>query len=110
MSKGNKQYRIDGKKWKEAEKYGWDIISVRDNGNLLNGRDSKDVNKNHFVLEKLPKLFNDFYQKVIDEGVAAGIDEDSMVETAEEYLATSLGESLIWFAGEVDPEVLKESK
>ena len=51
-----------------------------------------------------------FAQKVIDEGVAAGIDEDSMVETAEEFLATSLGKSLIWFAGEVDPEVLKESK
>ena len=110
MTKGKKQYMVDRKKWKAAGKYGWDISMVRDNGNLLNGRDVDNVNKTHFVLEQLPKLFNDFYQKVVEEGVKAGIDEDDMIETAEEYLATSLGESLIWFAGEVDPDVLKESK
>lgn len=114
MSKGkktkdvNKRYMVNPDKWDEANKYGWIISMVEDNGNLLRGTDKDNPLMVKFVKDVLPKMFNDFYQVVIDQGVKAGIDEDTMIEMAEEYLATELGSALLWMGAQVDPEVLKE--
>ena len=110
MSKNNKEYQC---KWPEAVDKGWDGYVHEDrNGNLIskgsivNGRDAIG----DFVEKQMPKLYDDFYQLIIDEMEKAGIDNDTAVEWAEELLGPNLGESLAWFAGWARPKLLKEYK
>jgi len=103
-----KQYMVN-KNWEQGIKFGWDCYFAKDNGNLLRECDSDDPGIVSFVENKAPKLFEEFYQKIIGEIEKAGGDPDKAVEFCEELLGPSLGESLLWMAGWTNKELLEES-
>jgi hypothetical protein len=107
MSIGDK-YIID-EKWEEGVKHGWNCYIVKDNGNLISKKKVDPVLM-EFVENKMPELFEDFYQSIIDGIADAGGDPDSAVEFCEELLGPNLGESLVWFAGWVKPELIRKDK
>ena len=106
----NKKYMIDPNKCPAVESEGWAQSIVEDNGWLLNGgyKDQPEMVK--FVKNRLPKLLSRFYDRIIDEAIKDGVDEDYITEAAEEYISGSFGSILLWLVGQVDPDALKEEK
>ena len=102
------QFIID-EKWEEGVKHGWNCYIVKDNGNLINKK-KVDPELIEFVENKMPELFEDFYQSIIDGIADAGGDPDVAVELCEELLAPNLGDTLIWFAGQTNPELIRRNK
>jgi len=113
MAKNEQNEFIIDESWEEGVKHGWNCYIVRDNGNLINKSPRPhegDKELHEFVENKMPELFEDFYQSIIDGIADAGGDPDVAVELCEELLAPNLGDTLIWFAGQTNPELIRRNK
>lgn len=106
----NKKYMIDLDKCPKVQEAGWGQAIEEDNGWLLNGGYKDQPKMVKFVKDRLPKLLSDFHEKIIDEAIKDGVDEDCIAEAAEEFVGTSLESILVWMIGQVDPDALKEEK
>ena len=105
-----KYFEINEDTWQEAIDEGWNTVRVKSKNMQFCQKKFWNEETEIFIEEKLPKIFDDFYQKITSGLIKSGMDEGDAIEIMEEMTALELSELLIQLGGYFNPTLVKEVK